>query len=68
MLRRTLYTRLFPKQARVDRYIAACLRKLNRCEEANLDGQAGESLRLLGQYSFIAHSAFRAIDKKNGDL
>jgi hypothetical protein len=68
MLKRTLYSRLLPNEARVDRYMAVIQRKLNQCQAALHDGPPGEAMRLMEQHSFLAHSMFRAIDKRNGDV
>lgn len=68
MLKRTLYTRLFPKQARVDRYLAVIQRKIDRCRAALRNGPPGESSRLLKQHNFIGKSLLRAVDKRNCDV
>lgn len=63
MLKRTLYTRLFPKQARVDRYLKAMDRKTEQCKAA-LESDELDNLKLVNQYVTLGKAFLRAVERK----
>ena len=66
MLKRTLYTRLFPNEARVDRYLKAMDRKTEQCMAALQSGEYNQ--KLAGQYVTLCRAFLRAVDRKSDDV